>query len=110
MAGACHNKIVTFQSILKRGNTSSFFFGVLLRTKIGMSFALSSQYKNFGANKMSTKYLKFLTLCVSGGIPASQFVDIPIVSRIPIFETINKTWHADCRNVAVSKILDWLVK
>ena len=24
--------------------------------------------------------------------------------------TINKTWHADCRNTAVSKILDWLVK
>ena len=22
----------------------------------------------------------------------------------------NKTWHADCRDKAVSKILDWLVK
>ena len=22
----------------------------------------------------------------------------------------NKTWHADCRDRAVSKILDWLVK
>ena len=23
--------------------------------------------------------------------------------------TINKTWHANCRKPAVSKILDWLV-
>ena len=59
---------------------------------------------------MSTKYIKFLTLCDSAVMPPSQFVDVPIVSRIRIFETINKTWHADCRNMAVSKILDWLVK
>jgi len=59
---------------------------------------------------MSTKYLKFSNLCDSGVKPQSKFVDVPIASRIRIFETINKTWHADCRATVVSKILDWLVK
>ena len=103
MAGACHNKIVTFQSILKRGNTSSFFFGVLLSTKIGMSFAVSPQYENFGANEMSTKYIKFLTPSDSAIMSPSHFVDVPIVSILRIFETINKTWHADCRSQQCQK-------
>ena len=53
---------------------------------------------------------KFLILRFSGVMPPPLFVDAPIASGIRIFETINKTWHADCRKVAVSKILDWLVK
>jgi hypothetical protein len=59
---------------------------------------------------MSMKYLKFSTLCDSGVMPTSKCVDVPIAPRIRIFETINKTWHADCRATVVSKILDWLVK
>ena len=59
---------------------------------------------------MSTKYIKFLTLRAIAKLPSSQFVDHRSSSRVRIFETINKTWHADCRSTAVSKILDWLVK
>ena len=33
------------------------------------------------------------------------------IRMIKCWETnFNKTWHADCRDKAVSKILDWLVK
>ena len=59
---------------------------------------------------MSMKNIKFLTSSDSAVMPPSYFVDVPIVSTLRIFETINKTWHADCRKSAVSKILDWLVK
>ena len=86
------------------------FFGVLNGTKIGMNFAALTQYENFEANEMSTKYMKFLTPSDSAVMPSSLFVDVPIVSILRNFETINKTWHADCRKPAVSKILDWLVK
>jgi hypothetical protein len=75
-----------------------------------MSFAEFTQYENFEANEMSTTYIKFLTPSDSVAMPPSHFVDVPTTSMIRIFETINKTWHADCRKSAVSKILDWLVK
>ena len=75
-----------------------------------MSFAASTQYENFEANEMSTKYIKFLTPSDSAVMPPSHFVDAPIASILGIFETIIKTWHADCRKSAVSIILDCLVK
>ena len=59
---------------------------------------------------MSMKYVKVFRLCDGAVILPSQFVDVPIPPRIRIFETINKTWHALCREPVVSKILDWLVK
>ena len=59
---------------------------------------------------MSGKYIQLSQLRESAIMPPMQFVDVPIVSGARIFETINKTWHADCRIKAVSKILDWLVK
>ena len=59
---------------------------------------------------MSKKYIKTFTTTRKCIMPTSQLVDVPIVSGVRIFETINKTWHADCRITAVSKILDWLVK
>ena len=59
---------------------------------------------------MSKTYVQFSQLSESAIMPTSHLVDVPIVSGVRIFETINKTWHADCRIMAVSKILDWLVK
>ncbi len=59
---------------------------------------------------MSGKYIQLSQLSESAIMPTSQLFDVPIVSGVRIFETINKTWHADCRITAVSKILDWLVK
>ena len=59
---------------------------------------------------MFGKYIQLSQLRESALMPTSQLVDAPIVSGVRIFETINKTWHADCRITAVSKILDWLVK
>ena len=99
----------TDRAILKRGKPL-VFFGVLHGTKIGMNFAAITQYENFEANEMSTKYIKFLTIRDSAVMPSSQFVDYGSSSRVRIFETINKTWHADCNATVVSKILDWLVK
>ena len=59
---------------------------------------------------MSRKDIHLSQLREIAIMPTSQRVDVPIVSGVRIFETINKTWHADCRITAVSKILDWLVK
>ena len=59
---------------------------------------------------MSMEYSKFSTLRGGGIMSPLQSANVPIVSGKRIFETINKTWHADCRKAAVSKILDWLVK
>ena len=59
---------------------------------------------------MSTKYIKFLTPSDSVVMPPLHFDDVSTTSIMRIFETINKTWHADCNATVVSKILDWLVK
>ena len=59
---------------------------------------------------MSLKCIQLSQLRESAIMSPSQLVDVPIVSGVRVFETINKTWHADCRIKAVSKILDWLVK
>ena len=59
---------------------------------------------------MSTEYMKFLTRYESGVIPLSRFIYVPNASEKRIFETIKKTWHANCSVKAVSKTLDWLVK
>ena len=75
-----------------------------------MNFAALKKYENFEANEMSTKYIKLLTPSDGAVMPLSHFVDASIASMLRIFETINKTWHADCKKSAVSKILDWLVK
>jgi len=32
-----------------------------------------------------------------------------LTNDLPSNVTINKTWHANCRELDVSKILDWLV-
>ena len=53
---------------------------------------------------------------MSGDYAAGMTV-ITFVSRFstpPLFDlrsniTINKNWHANCRKLSVSKILDWLV-
>ena len=66
--------------------------------------------KNFEASKMFTGYMKCWTRHDSAVMPPTRLIDVPIASGVRIFETINKTWHADCRAKAVSKILDWLVK
>jgi hypothetical protein len=66
--------------------------------------------KNFEASKMFTGYMKCWTRHDSAVMPPTRLIDVPIASGIRIFETINKTWHANCRAKAVSKILDWLVK
>ena len=75
-----------------------------------MDIARCLKPKSFEASEMSTKYLNCLTIDDGALMPPSQFVDVSFSSLIRIFETINKTWHADCRTTAVSKILDWLVK
>jgi hypothetical protein len=66
--------------------------------------------KNFEASKMFTGYMKCWTRHDSAVMPPTRLIDVPIASGVRIFETINKTWHANCRAKAVSKILDWLVK
>ena len=75
-----------------------------------MDIAGLRKEKNLEAIKMSAKYLKIFTSCDGAVMLRSQFIGVPIVSGTKISETINKTWHADCRITAVSKILDWLVK
>jgi len=75
-----------------------------------MDIAGLRKQKTLEATKMSIKCLKIDTSCDGTVVPPSQFIDVPIVSGARIFETINKTWHADCKITAVSKILDWLVK
>ena len=59
---------------------------------------------------MSVKYVKVFRLCDGAVTLPWHFVYFAISSKIRIFETINKTWHAVCSKLAVSKILDWLVK
>ena len=78
--------------------------------EIGTDIAGLRKQKTLEATIMSIKYLKIFTSCDGAVMSPSQFIDVPTVSGTRIFETINKTWHADCRITAVSKILDWLVK
>ena len=59
---------------------------------------------------MSTEYVKSWSVYDSAVMPPTRCCAVPIASGIGIFETTNKTWHADCKTTAVSKILDWLVK
>jgi len=69
--------------------------------------------QTFEAIDMLTRYMQFMVGHDSLVAPPPQLADVSIASLVRNFVsnfTINKTWHADCRKSAVSKILDWLVK
>ena len=62
---------------------------------------------------MLTRYMQFMVGHDGLVVPPPQLADVSIASSVRNFVsnfTINKTWHADCRKSAVSKILDWLVQ
>jgi hypothetical protein len=69
--------------------------------------------QTFEAIEMLTRYMQFTGARDAVVVPPPQLADISIASLTRNFVsnfTINKTWHADCRKSAVSKILDWLVQ
>ncbi|NBR38662.1 MAG: hypothetical protein EBT93_04455 [Alphaproteobacteria bacterium] len=69
--------------------------------------------QTFEAIDMLTRYMQFMVGHDSLVVPPPQLADVSIASLVQNFVsnlTINKTWHADCRKSAVSKILDWLVQ
>ena len=62
---------------------------------------------------MSIRNIQFMTGCDETVASSKKSIDFLIASKVRNFLsnlTINKTWHADCSRLAVSKILDWLVK
>ena len=62
---------------------------------------------------MSTRYIQFMIGCDEIVASSQNCIDFLISSKVRNFLsnlTINKTWHANCRKSAVSKILDWLVQ
>jgi len=62
---------------------------------------------------MSIRNIQFMTSCDEIVVSPKKSIDFLIASKVRNFLsnlTINKTWHADCSRLAVSKILDWLVK
>ena len=61
---------------------------------------------------MSIRYIQSMTGLDEIVASVKKCIDFLIASKVRNFLsnlTINKTWHADCRKPAVSKILDWLV-
>ena len=69
--------------------------------------------QTFEAVKMSIRNIQFMTGYDEIVVSPKKSIDFLIASKVRNFLsnlTINKTWHADCRTFAVSKILDWLVK
>ena len=62
---------------------------------------------------MSIRYIQFMTGYDEIVVSPKNCINFLIASKVRNFLsnlTINKTWHADCRKLAVSKILDWLVQ
>ena len=62
---------------------------------------------------MSIRYIQFMTGYDEIVVSPKNCINFLIASKLRNFLsnlTINKTWHADCRKLAVSKILDWLVQ
>ena len=62
---------------------------------------------------MSIRYLQFTTGFDEIVASSKKCIDFLITSKVRNFLsnfTTNKTWHADCKKSAVSKILDWLVQ
>ena len=62
---------------------------------------------------MSIRYIQFTTGFDEIVASLKKCIDFLITSKVRNFLsnlTINKTWHANCRKPAVSKILDWLVQ
>ena len=62
---------------------------------------------------MSVRYVQFMASYDEIVASPKKSIEFLIASKVRNFLsnlTINKTWHADCRKPAVSKILDWLVQ
>ena len=62
---------------------------------------------------MSIRYIQFMTGYDEIVVSPKNCINFLIASKLRNFLsnlTINKTCHADCRKLAVSKILDWLVQ